>query len=270
MHRCFLKPEDWHRPEIKLSSEEEHHLVNVLRVKPNDTVEVFDGCGREAMARIKLNGDRRVVLEGLTATRTVSPQVCRCTLIQALPKGRKMDLIIEKATELGVSTIVPVVSERVVARLKVRQRRERRERWQRIALSAVRQSGSCWVPDVNSVLDYAEALAICGSMDLFLVGSLGDDARPLHEVIVDYKTTGLSLSKRNAREAQEGRKPLEIGLLIGPEGDLTPEEMKQAVDAGAMPVSFGFQVLRVETAAIYGMSVLTYEFFRGDGIGVSG
>ena len=128
MHRCFLKPEDWHQPEMKLSSEEEHHLVNVLRVKPDDTVEVFDGCGREAMARIKLNGDRRVVLEGLTASRTVPSQVCRCTLIQMLPKGRKMDLIVEKATELGLSTIMPVVSERVVAHLKKRQRRERQER----------------------------------------------------------------------------------------------------------------------------------------------
>jgi 16S rRNA (uracil1498-N3)-methyltransferase len=237
-----------------LTADEEHHLLDVLRAKIGDTVAVFDGEGRGAKAvvtevggrrseirnqRSEIEG-RRVVLKVLNVGGEAAPGLA-ITLIQALPKGRKMDLIVEKAVELGVTQIIPVISERTIVRLDGAARKERGERWQRLALSASRQCGTSWVPDVRSVCDYSEAIGKCSGFDLLLVGSLGCDARPLHDVL-------------NAA----GRKTM-IGLIIGPEGDLTPAEIKKAVDVGAAPVSFGQLVLRVETAALYGLSVLAYE-----------
>lgn len=113
-------------------------------------------------------------------------------------------------------------------------------------MSASRQCGTSWVPDVRAVCDYMEAVGNCAGAgyDLLLVGSLGADARPLRNVL------------RNAAEKRISR----LGLIIGPEGDLTPDELKTAIDNGAVPVSFGQLLLRVETAAVYGLSVLAYEF----------
>lgn len=244
MHRCFVRPADWNGPEIRLSRTEEHHLRHVLHAGEGDTVAVFDGRGREALASVVVERGRRAVLKLLAEPRIVQPALCRLTLMQALPKGRKMDLIVEKATELGVSTIVPVISERVVTRLKERRGKDRVERWQRIALSAARQSGSGWIPEVRPVSGYADAMTGCGSFDLFLVGSLGNDTYPF----------------RSVTERARKKKPRKIGLLIGPEGDLTPAEIRKAVEAGAVPVSFGPLVFRVETAALYSLSVLAYEF----------
>ena len=269
MHRCFVKPEDWNESEIRLSRAEEHHLLHVLRAGTGDVVSVFDGRGREARARIvacetssgtvtsstgsgrKSERSHRAVLRMLAPARVVPPPSCRITLIQALPKGRGMDLIVEKAAELGVSVIVPVISERVVARPSGRQRRERETRWRRIALSAAGQCGSSWIPDVAAIAGCMDVLGGCGPFDLFLVGSLGDDARPFHSVV----------------DKAVRRKPRRIALLIGPEGDLTPEEIREAINAGAVPVGFGPLILRVETAALYGLSVLAYSFLRESGAG---
>jgi len=165
------------------------------------------------------------------------------TLIQALPKGRTMELVVEKATELGVSSICPVISARVVPRIKERSRNERRRRWQKIALNAARQCGSSWVPEVARISGYGELVADLEGFDLVLVGSLGDDALPLRSVM--------------RRERQS--RPQNVALLIGPEGDLTSTETDAAVAAGAISVRFGAQTMRTETAALYGLSVLAYE-----------
>jgi 16S rRNA (uracil1498-N3)-methyltransferase len=244
MHRCYVNPANWNESDLFLSAEEEHHLLHVLRAKAGDTVAVFDGRGSEATAEIRMDGapgkTHRVVLRILGVGKSRHPGLS-LTLIQALPKGKRMDLIVEKAVELGVTDIIPVITERTIVRLDADARKERGERWQRLALSASRQCGTSWVPDVRSVCDYSEAMRNCREFDLLLVGSLGDDARPLHDVL------------------NEARRKTKAALIIGPEGDLTSAEIKEAMDAGAVPVSFGQLVLRVETAALYGLSVLNYE-----------
>jgi len=257
MHRCFVDPADWNDSEIMLSPPEEHHLLHVLRARTGDTVVVSDGRGREALARLLV---RPAAGRAPRATLEVTEQICvirpaiSLMLIQALPKGKKMDFIIEKATELGVSTIFPVISERVVVRFppktdpfqteKLCLMEERRERWQRIALSAARQCGTSWVPEIKPVSGYLDMIGGCGDFDLFIAGTLGAEAQPFQSVVAKMKKKG----------------PQNIALLIGPEGDLTPAEVRKAMDAGAIPVSFGPLILRVETAALYGLSVLVYEF----------
>jgi len=244
MHRCYIDPADWNDSEMTLTAEERHHLSDVLRAEEGDTVAVFDGKGREATARIESHGSK-TVLRVLKLESNPRPAFS-LTLIQALPKGKKMDLIVEKATELGVSAIHPVITERTIVRLDDNQRKERGERWQRIALNASRQCGTSWVPDVKPVSDFTAAVKECGDFDFVVVGSLQADTGQIHSVV----------------DRVRDKKPRRVAAIIGPEGDLTLNELNEASSAGAVPVSFGSLVLRVETAALYVLSVLKYEFGR--------
>jgi len=257
MHRCFVSPAAWNDPAICLAEEEEHHLLDVLRAQPGDRVTLFDGQGHEALAQISLAPHegkvtrRRIVMKIVEAVRAIQPGVS-LTLIQALPKGQRMDWIVEKATELGASAIVPVITERVVARLTEKQKADRRSRWQRIALSAAKQCRTNWIPEIRPVGGLSDAVRSCSNIDLFLVGALTPDARLLRTVLHEARA----------------KNPRTLALLVGPEGDLTPAELAEAVRAGAVPVSFGTVVLRVETAALFGMSVLASEFLTEARVGI--
>jgi 16S rRNA (uracil1498-N3)-methyltransferase len=226
-----------------LSQAEEHHLFHVLRARKGDRVTVFDGCGRKGSAQIAGEPGRSGVLRILDVSETPGPEVS-LTLIQALPKGRQMDLIVEKAVEIGVSGIVPLISERVVVRLNSGQSGRRLERWRKIVLSAARQSGRDWLPEVRPVATFRNVPEITGDFDCVLIGVLDPSARNIH-------AAADGMRKDSFRK---------IALMIGPEGDFSPAEIKEATDAGALPVTFGTTVLRVETAALYGLSVLAYEF----------
>ena len=234
MHRCYLESARWKGGELRLSSDESHHLLNVLRAQQGDEVFVFDGAGHTARAR--LDNLDPVTLSVLEETAAEDAGVGGITLIQALPKGKRMDLIVEKATELGVSSIVPVITERVVAVPKA----DRVERWRRIVVSAAKQCGASSMPNVLDIMDYGTAIEECGPFDLLLVGSLAPDTKLLKDVL-------------RASEYQT------VAVIIGPEGDLTQVELDDAIAKGAVPVSFGDLVLRVETAALYVMSAIRYE-----------
>lgn len=241
MHRCLIKESEWGGGEITLGRDESHHLMHVLRARPGDAVTAFDGRGREAPAVVAGGGRGRIELTG-------EPQfhprhAWELVLIQALPKGTRMDLVVEKATELGTAVICPVMTERVVAHLDEETRGERVSRWQRLALSAARQCGARWIPEVLPITDYVVGLEWFGKNGLLLVGSLQPGTRKMRDV----------LAGKGA--ACDGRK----GIVIGPEGDLTTAEIDAAVAMGALPVSFGPTVLRTETAAIFALSVLAYE-----------
>ena len=246
MHRCLVNPDDWTGDRIALTDSEAHHLLRVVRAKGGDTVAVFDGRGRDALARVEHDAHGAVVLRVINASDVVRSGI-DLTIIQAVPKGRRMELIIEKGTELGVRTFVPVLTARGIVRPDATGGDIRIQRWQRIAVSAARQCGVGVVPSVRPWRSLAEALDEETGVGLFLVGSLRDDARPLREVLA---------------EAKAG-KPERVTFLIGPEGDLTDTELDTAVQYGAVPVSFGPLIFRVETAALYAASVIGYEFSTG-------
>ncbi|MFC1452213.1 RsmE family RNA methyltransferase [Verrucomicrobiota bacterium] len=252
MHRCFVPPSGWKGSRAELPKAEEHHLLDVLRVRDGETVGLFDGRGREAQGRVSLVrlapgvAGPRSVIEIVRELPGTAPRVA-VTLAQALLKGRKTDLVVEKAVELGASSVLPFVSERVIPRLNETQRRERAARWERIALAAAKQCGTSLVTAVGPVADFGEAVARCSTLDLFLVGSLREGRSPVSRVLHEAHRGGVG----------------SVGLLIGPEGDLTESELALAVESGAAPVDLGDRVLRSETAALYGLSVLAYEFFNG-------
>jgi len=234
---------DWSSPRVPLPEGEAHHLVHVLRVRKGETVSLFDGRGKEAPAVLWREPDGSFVLELQAAPTAVPHPQVRITLLQALPKGRRMDLIVEKATELGVTRVVPTVTDRVVARPGPRKSDSRAARWHRIAAAAAKQCQTPYVPEICDPTGYRDALQLGTSADLFLVGALEGETTPLKTLL----------------RALPSPPPSTIALLIGPEGDLTPSELAEARDAGATPVSFGPLILRVETAALYGISAVLYE-----------
>jgi len=243
MHRCYIEPARWTDARIRPSSEEEHHLKDVLRASDGDVVVVFDGAGREAQARV-VSASPGIFLDVVPGTQQTQRPSCSVALYQAVLKGPRMDFLVEKATELGVTAIVPLLTERVVVRVAGERREDRRQRWERVARAAAKQCGHNVVPEIRPIAALAEALDVLGAHDLVLAGSLADDA------------VGIKTQLEQVGEASR------IAILIGPEGDFTPGEMAQCVAAGATGVNLGPRTLRAETAALFALSVVNYELGR--------
>ena len=225
-----------------LDATERHHLVDVLRAAEGAEVTVFDGAGREALARVDSIGRNDVRLTMVQQQTHPAPAVA-VTLVQAVPREQRMDMILQKATELGACAILPVITDRCVVRLRDADE-GKRERWQKIILNAAKQCGTPWLPQLAPVQTMLDALGRLPPTDVCLVCSLEPDARVLRDVLAEIRA----------------RRPARITCLIGPEGDFSAREYAAARQAGARPVTFGSTVLRVETAALYVLSVLRYEF----------
>ena len=225
-----------------MSAAETHHATQVLRVKPGDTVNVFDGRGHEAQAQFGEAGRLAILQQS-----TTPPLPCRITLAQAIPK-KNMDLIVQKATELGVAGIVPLISQRTIVQLD--EDSKKIERWREIVLEACKQSGNNWLPEIQPPQKARAFLDSPGTFDLKLIASLQPDAKPLKHIL------------SNAASIQSSKHP-SILILIGPEGDFTPAELSSAKSAGCLPLSLGPLVLRAETAALYALSILHHELQTG-------
>jgi 16S rRNA (uracil1498-N3)-methyltransferase len=243
MHRCFIEFETLNESLIVPSESEAHHLLHVLRAEEGDAVAVFDGSGIEADAVVHINDQNglELIVQGVKAA---SKRAFSLTLIIAIPKGSRSDLIIEKATELGIARIIPVMSDRVIVRLEGKQADKRVDRWERVAKSAAKQCGTKWLPQIDPVQTFDKVLGGLSQFDAVLLGSLATGVKPLKDAV----------------QEQQKQELKSVAVIIGPEGDLTPAEIELSLKAGAVPVSFGDLTLRTETAAIFALSVLSYEF----------
>jgi len=236
MPRFFLPPDSW-ADEAWLTGDEAKHLSQVLRIRAGETVTVFDGNGRRAEALVREAGRDRAKLDLGAIVHTPAPQPL-ITLALAIPKGKNMDLVVQKAVELGVSAIQPLVTRRTI----VQPGDGKAEKWRRVALEACKQCGLDHLPEVAEPLAFGDWLAKRGGRGLALIASLAPGARPMKDVV----------------RAGDGSDA--VTVLIGPEGDFTPEETTAALAAGFHPVTLGANVLRAETAALFCLSALRYEF----------
>jgi 16S rRNA (uracil1498-N3)-methyltransferase len=238
MHRFFLP----NLQQPTLSATEAHHALHVLRLKVGDALNVFDGHGHEAQCAIAEISKDAVRLNVLTQS-TTPALPCRITLAQAIPK-KSMDLIVQKATELGVASIVPLASERTLVKLD--EDSKKMDRWREIALDSCKQCGNNWLPEIRPPQKARDFLGALPKSDLKLIGSLQPDAKPLKTILSGTSALGHSGTSS-------------VLVLIGPEGDFTPAELGLAKSAGCLPLSLGSLVLRAETAAIYALSILNHE-----------
>ena len=238
---------------LELCGSEAHHARDVLRLKSGARVALFNGRGHEITAEITKVERDHISLRKLHEART-PPLRCRITLAQAIPKGKNMDLIVQKAVEIGAAEIVPLVSARTVVHLDRDEAAQKQTKWQNIAIEAAKQCGQNWLPEVHAPQSPRDFFggAVPGAShrdaaaDLQLIGSLQADARHLKTVLADY-------------EREHSERPGSVLICIGPEGDFTPAELNLARSHGCQPITLGPIILRVETASIYCLSVLSYE-----------
>jgi len=245
MHRFYLAPESWNSDALSLTGSEAHHCRNVLRLEPGAKIVLFDGLGRECTAEIISAEPAQIRLSKLHEAQT-PPLRCRITLGQAIPKGKNMDLIVQKAVEIGAAEIVPILSDRTVVRLDEESAASKQAKWQTVAIEAAKQCGQNWLPRVQTPQTLAHFFQEHRPFDLQLIGSLQSDAVHLKKILAEYS-------------AEHGDRPASVLMLVGPEGDFTPAELSLARSHGCRPITLGPIVLRVETASIYCLSVLSYE-----------
>lgn len=243
-HRFYLPGPSWNLENLVLTGEEAHHCLDVMRCREGDRIIVFNGIGTEAETEIITATKDGVTLRAKLVSETPRPPA-RITLAQAVPKGKNMDLIIQKATELGVSEIVPLLSERTVVQLDGDDLEKKQQKWQRIAVEACKQCGQNWVPEVGAPMK-VEVFARHSRDPLKLIAAISPEARNLKTILAGHGE-------------ENGPLPDAASLMIGPEGDFTPAELSQATSLGFTPLSLGPIILRSETAAIYALSITGHE-----------
>jgi 16S rRNA (uracil1498-N3)-methyltransferase len=242
--RFYIPPHCWNPDRLALDPAESHHAVDVLRLKKGDRATAFNGQGSEATVEVAEAKSGHVSFRLLHQGKS-APLSCAITLGQAVPKGKNMELIVEKAVELGVAAISPLLSERTVVKCDEEDALRKRDKWQRVAIEAAKQCGQNWLPQVNKPQALKNYFTGGSKFDLMLIASLQPDARPVKTVLADL----------------DGRRPRSVLILVGPEGDFTPAEIALAKSHGCHPVTLGPIILRTETAALYCLSVLGHELF---------
>jgi len=239
MHRCLVTTGHLLADACTLGRDEARHLQTVLRVRPGERVTLFDGQGRTRLAAVTDAGKHGLTLTAEGPAHEHPAPACRLTLFACVSKGSRMDWTVEKAVELGVSRIVPVISDRTIVRLDADEGPAKAARWSRVAEEAARQCGAVWLPEIFAPVALKAALASVTRSAPVFVAALTPDARPLRDALAAFTAT-----------------PPCAGWFVGPEGDFTPAELADLLAAGALPVSLGPQVLRAETACLYGLCVL--------------
>ena len=243
--RFYLPPDQCRENFLVLTGGEAHHALHVLRLRRGDAVTVLDGAGQEFRCEVADIARSQVRL-GIVEKRSHPRPACRLTLLQALPKGKLIEPIIQKATELGAARLVPLLSERVVVQLEPDDAARKAGKWQSVAIEAIKQCGSAWLPKVETPLTPEQFLKRSEIFDLSLIGSLQPDARHPRLYLDAFRT-------------EHRRNPTSLAVWVGPEGDFTPDEIQRVQAAGATPITLGPLVLRADTAAVYCLSVLNYE-----------
>jgi len=230
MHRFYLDYPVAGDKAIISDTEQLHHLRDVLRLKVGAEVVVFDNAGKEYIGLITELNSKQAILT-VKAVKPFRSHQTRLTVACAIPKGNRMDDIVDHLTQLGVECIIPIETERLVVKLDDAKREARLKRWNKIAQNAARQSQRSTIPLIEPVTPVESVISNSQSFDLKLIPTLDGERKHIKDVLAKAK-------------------PANALVLIGPEGDFTPQEVELAKSEGFIPVSLGDTVLRVATAAI--------------------
>lgn len=242
MHRFFIEPSQIQDRKIYVEGPDVNHMKNVLRMKPGEQVMISDGGGTQYLCELEsleTKQGRLRIVDTWKENRELSSKIY---LFQGIPKSDKMELIIQKATELGVYELIPVVTGRTVVKLDDKKAEKKLLRWKTIAEAAAKQSGRSMIPRVHEVMTFTEALAFGQALDVLLI--------PYE------KAEGMESTRQAIEKIQPGQS---VGIFIGPEGGFEESEVEQAMSCKAAPVTLGRRILRTETAGFVVLSMLLYH-----------
>lgn len=242
MYRFFVEPEQVGEKEITITGSDVNHIKNVLRMKPEETILISSGENLEYTCYIRELKEEEIIAHIMYVQESGYELPSRLYLFQGLPKSDKMELIIQKAVELGVHEIIPVSSKRAVVKLDEKKEEKKRTRWQAISESAAKQSKRMYVPEVKKVMSFSQAVEYAGQLDV---------------VLVPYELAkGMGETREIIGKIKKGQS---VGIFIGPEGGFEEAEVELAVEkANAKAITLGKRILRTETAGLTVLSILMF------------
>ncbi len=243
MYQFFVDPGQIQGKRIIIKGKDVNHIKNVLRMKTGDEISVSNGMdGKEYRCGIETLSEEEIVCELRFIKEEGMELPSKVYLFQGLPKADKMELIIQKAVELGVYEIIPVAAKRSVVKLDEKKAKSKILRWQGIAEAAAKQSRRGIIPKVQNVMSFSDAVSY---------------SSPVQVKIIPYELAeGMEKTKKIINKLKPGE---DIAVFIGPEGGFAEEEIEEAVNAGIIPITLGKRILRTETAGMSVLSILMYH-----------
>ncbi|WP_167958427.1 16S rRNA (uracil(1498)-N(3))-methyltransferase [Anaerosporobacter faecicola] len=242
MYRFYIEQSNVREEQILIDGADVNHIKNVLRMRVGEELILCDGQGTDYHCKIAVLAADQIQASIISKEETQTELPARIYLFQGLPKKDKMELIIQKAVELGVYQVIPVMMKRSVVKLDDKKKEQKKlERWQAIATSAAKQSGRGFIPEVMPVMNYKEAVAMAKEME--------------YKILPYEHAMGMQETKQKIQEVK-GKKS--VAIFIGPEGGFEEEEVAVAREAGIAPITLGKRILRTETAGLAILSVLMF------------
>lgn len=248
MYHFFVEPEQIQDKNIVITGEDVNHIKNVIRLRPGDEISVSNGIdGRDYCCGIESITDTDILCKLRFVKEDEIELPVKVYLFQGLPKGDKMEFIIQKMVELGVYEIIPVAMQRCVVKLDAKKEKSKISRWQGISKAAAKQSKRAIIPKIQNVMSYKEALQYAADMNWKIV------PYEMEESLEDAK------GMKGTKDILEAIKPGEtVAIFIGPEGGFEEDEIKAAIEQGMKPITLGKRILRTETAGMTAMSWIMY------------
>ena len=241
MPKYFTKPENISDGFIMIDGDEAKHILNVMRMAVGDKITVFDGNKKDYYCEIAETEKNALKAKIIDVSESQTEPETEIVLFQGLPKSDKMEYIIQKCVEIGVSRIVPVITERAVVKIEKGAKEDKKvERWVKISESAAKQSGRGIIPVIERPVKFAEAVKM---------------ASLLENAVIPYENEEKTGLKEFIKVAKKGS----VGIFIGPEGGFDSSEIEMAVKSGIIPVTLGKRILRTETAGLVTAAIILYE-----------
>ena len=249
MQRYFISPAQFQEDTAVITGEDARHITKVMRGRPGDQFYVSDGVTREVLAAIKEIGPDSVIAEVIEELAMTQEPHLKVTIAQSLPKGDKMELVIQKCTEIGAAAFVPFLSERTIVQYDAKKEAKRLDRWRKITKEAAEQAHRSKIPEVNAPISWKQLLGLFSEYDAVLFCYEKEHGSQLRDVLKPFALKAAA----NPETASS------LMLIVGPEGGFTEDECRMAEEAGAVSVGLGRRILRCETAGMTALTCALYE-----------
>ncbi|WP_046214702.1 16S rRNA (uracil(1498)-N(3))-methyltransferase [Paenibacillus wulumuqiensis] len=258
MQRYFVPANQFSEQEVTITGEDARHIIRVMRSQEGDELIACDGSELDVLAEIVSMEDGIVIAHIVERLEQLSEAGVQVTIAQSLPKGDKMETVIQKCTELGAAAFVPFLSERTVVQYDSRKEEKRIQRWSKIAKEAAEQSHRSRIPQIGQPLSWKQLLATFGQYDLICFCYEKENGSQLRDVVQPFAA--------NLQQRQDADTPARVLIVVGPEGGFAEQEVEAAEQQGAVPTGLGRRILRTETAAMTALACIMYETGEMGGI----